>query len=51
MLFSTHKQKIPSIPSKKSLFGGTLDKICMICMFRCADNILLRKWLTMDIWK
>jgi len=47
MTFSTHQQEIPS---KRTPFGGTLHKICMICMFRCADNILLRKWLTTDIW-
>ena len=38
-------------PLKYPLFGGTLHKICMTCTFRCADTILLRKWLTMDIWK
>jgi len=30
-------------PIKSPFFGGTLHKICMICMFRCADKILLRK--------
>jgi len=29
----------------------TVHKIPMICMVRCADKILLRKWLTMDVWK
>ena len=39
-------------PNKTSpFFRGALHKICMIWMFRCADKILLRKWLTMDIWK
>jgi len=33
MTFSTPKQKSPSI------FGDT-----MLCMFRCADTILLWKW-------
>jgi len=41
MMFSTHKQK--------PRFGGTVYKICMLCMFRCAD--LLRKWLKMDVGK
>jgi len=36
---------------KSPFFGGTLHKICMICIFRCADKILLRKRLTVDIWK
>jgi len=48
MTFSMHKQ---NILSKNSLFGGTVHKICIICMFCCADTILLRKWLTMDIGK
>jgi len=38
---------------KIPLFGGTVHQIFMICtgMFRCADTILLPKWLTMDLWK
>jgi len=36
--------------TKNPRFGGTVRKMCMICMFRCADTILLRKW-TIDIWK
>jgi len=35
MTFSTHKQK--------NLVGDTVDKICIIYMFRCTDTILLRK--------
>jgi len=35
--FSTHKQKFPS---KTFHFRGTLYKICMLCVFRCADTIL-----------
>jgi len=35
----------------KSLFGGTVYKSCMQCMFRCADTILLWKWLKMDVEK
>jgi len=35
----------------KKLFGGTVYKICMLCMFRCADTILLWKWLKMDVGK
>jgi len=38
-------------PLQKSHFGGTVHNIFMICTFCCADTILLRKWLTMDIWK
>jgi len=38
-------------PNKNTFFGGTVRKICMIYMFRCADTILLRKWWTMDVWK
>jgi len=30
-------------PLKNPFFGGTLNKICMICTFRWADTILLRK--------
>jgi len=40
MTFSTHKQKSLL---KYPLFGGTAHKICMTCMFRCADTIMLRK--------
>ena len=46
--FSTHKWKFPS---KKQLFGGTVHNICMLCVFRCADPILLWKWLKMDVGK
>jgi len=38
-------------PLKSPFFGGILPKICMICTFRWEDRILLRKWLTMHIWK
>jgi len=48
MTFSMHKQKIPS---KHPFFDGFLPKICMIYTFRWEDKILLRKWLTMHIWK
>jgi len=27
--------------SPKKRFGDTVLKICMLCMFRCADTILL----------
>jgi len=40
-----------NFPLKNPLFGGTVHEICMLCMFRCADTILLRKWLTMDVRK
>ena len=36
---------------KSHFFGGTLPKICIISTFRWADNILLQKSLTIDIWK
>jgi len=29
------------IPLQKSPFWGTVHRICMLCMFRCADAILL----------
>jgi len=45
MTFYTAKQK----KHLKSHFCGSVHKICMMCMFRCADTILLRKWLTMDV--
>jgi len=48
MMFSTHKQKIPS---KAHPFDGTLHNICMICTFCWADTILLRKWWRTDLWK
>ena len=35
----------------KKLLGGTVHKICMLCMFRCADTIWLWKWLKMDVGK
>ena len=38
-------------PLKNPLFGCTVLKICMICMFRCADKILLWKWLKMNVGK
>jgi len=34
-----HSQQ--NVPSKNHLFGGTVHKICMLCMFRCAATILL----------
>jgi len=46
--FSAHKQKFPS---ENPLLGGTVYKICMLCMFRCADTILLWKWIKMDVGK
>jgi len=48
MTFSKHKHKLPS---KNFPFGGTVYKICMLCMFRCADTIFLWKWLKMDVGK
>jgi len=48
MKFSMHKLKSPL---KKQFFGGTVYEMCMQCMFRCADTILLWKWLYMDIGK
>ena len=44
-------RKNKKYPLKSPFFGGTLHKIFMIYMFRCADKILLQKWLTMDTWK
>jgi len=40
--FPTHKQKVPS---KNTLFGGTVYKIVTLCIFLCIDTILLWKWL------
>jgi len=42
-MFSTHEQKF-------LFWWYTLHKICMIPTFRWADSVLLRKWLTTDIW-
>jgi len=38
-------------PLKNQMFGDTVHKIYMLCMFRCADTILLWKWLNMDLGK
>jgi len=41
MMFSTHNY---IFPLKKQLFGDAMCKICMLCVFRCADKILSSKW-------
>jgi len=39
MTFFTHKQ---IFTSKKQLFGGTVYKICMVCMFRRIDDFVVK---------
>jgi len=36
MMFYTHKYKFPS---EKKLFGGTVYKICMLCVSRCVWQV------------
>ena len=40
-----------NFPSKNLLLGGTVHKICLLWMFRCADMTLLWKWLKVDVGK
>jgi len=43
MTFSEDKKFLP----EKQLVWCTVYKICMLCVFRCADTILFWKWLKM----
>jgi len=36
---------------KNHVYSDAVHTICVICMFLCTDTILLRKWLTTDVWK